>query len=184
MLNNMLSAMKASIGEQLREQSYFSTSWRELGLEYDQVLAQEVIAASTEKLQRPPVDQGVVREARAVSDNCKRLAKKMVTPLVEHLFDGDKYAEARNSWFLFGVNYYETGDLFPRHRDLNNPDIMTIAIVSLCGVRSLRVGNNQPIEMVPGSVVLLDGANNPIHLATCVEGPSVSVVADVPELLY
>jgi len=173
------------IGRNLRQSACFETSFDELGLTFDDALALEVIASSTLSLTRPPVEDGLRREARVESPLCKKVARSFMQPVVECLFPIDKYPKAAKDWSLFGVNYYETGAVFPIHRDLINPDLATIVIVSLCGVRWLRVkGHDKPLRQIKGSVTLLDGGANPEHTASCLDGPSVSIVADVPSLMY
>lgn len=169
------------IGEQLKRDSYFETSWEQLGIPYEHELAQQVIATSTEVLFRPP--ERPDREARAMSEACRAAAKSLMQPVVERLFPGDENERARRDWFLFGVNYYKTGQYFPPHNDLNDPDIVTIVILSLSGVRRLGVANKL-LELRPRAITLLDGGANPKHHALCIEGPSVSVVADVPAFIY
>lgn len=171
------------IGRDLLAQSYYSTSWEKLGVEYDEAAAQRVVAACPEELRRPTdFHEGIRREARAVSDACKTAAIELMQPLVDRLFVSEL---VRTRWSLFGINYYEIGDVLPFHQDLNNPEIKTTIIASLVGTRLFKLrGIHRPLLLIPQDILLLDGGANPWHYAECIEGPSVSVVADVPELLY
>lgn len=175
--------MIETIGVELRNTSYYATSWEALGLPYDEVLAEEVIATCSENAIRPPQEE-VQRSARGTSPACVAAAQRLVRPIVESLFVGDEYENARNNWFLFGVNYYERGDVFPRHHDFKKPELSTVVIASLTGIRRLKVEGSPPITTAPGSITLLNGATNPEHQAWCVEAPSISVVASVPDILY
>lgn len=173
----------AEIGAELRQNNCVEIDWDVLGLTFDEVLAQEVIDHCPEDLKRPPQYDDIPREGRAVSPTCLAAARSFMEPLVQRLFVGDKYEEARSNWRLFGVNYYEQGDVFPRHQDFNNPSIATVVVASLVGVRGLIVGNKH-LTLVPKSITIIDGGANPFHSAYCKVGPSVSIVADIPELLY
>jgi len=168
----------------LRSKACFETSWEALGLPYDQALADEVVRTAPEEIARRLVEAGVAREGRAISPACQLAAKNFMRPLVDCLFVGQEFEHARRDWFLFGVNYYETGDVFPVHRDLYNSDLVTIVIASISGVRKFRVESTRAMTLRPQSIMLLDGGANPEHSASCIEGPSISVVADVPSLLY
>jgi hypothetical protein len=172
------------IAEKLRNSALCVTSWQELGVPYDEEISELVLQTATQSLLRRPQEEGALREvARGASEDCRATARLLAEPIVERLFGGALYVKARQDWFLFGVNYYEQGDVFPVHRDLNNPDLTTVVIMSLSGVRMLRVEGNPPVRLTKGSIALLDGGANPEHTAWCVEGPSVSVVVDVPALL-
>ena len=172
-----------TIGEQLKATGCYQTTWKELGLSFDEELAGEIIRLSTEDHVRPATEE-LVREARSNSPVCRDAARRLLGPLVNRLFDDDKYASARANWNVFGVNYYDVGNTFPMHRDFNNSDIRTALVASLSGVRILGVKGVKPIRQEVGSIVIIDGGSNPEHEAYCVEGPSVSAVEDVPELLY
>ena len=180
---NMSATSLETLGTQIRTSVHALTSWEALGLTYDERLTQQIIAQCPEDLQRPPQEEGQRREARAVSQACRVAAWKLMCPLVERLFADEKYEDARANWQLFGVNYYETGDFFPPHRDLNNSGIMTIVIATVSGIRRLNV-EGSTLTLEPRSIAILDGSANPLHSAYCEEGPSVSIVADIPELLY
>lgn len=169
------------IGAEMRQKHFVRLSWQALGLNLDQDTTSEVITyATTHLVHRPAVD-GIRGEARVYSEQSKRAARKLIGPVVNALFPTNTYARER--WHLFAVNYYEEGTQIPPHRDHDNPTISTTAILSLCGVRTLRI-EGEAIRQVAGDITLLDGGANPIHTAYCLQGPSISVVADIPELLY
>jgi len=169
------------LGQQLRNTGSALTSWVELGLVYDEAGAGEVIRTVPEDLVWPHDDE-VKRSARAWSPACKAAAMVFARPVIDSLFEGDDYERARRDAHLFGVNYYENASVFPKHRDFNNSDLSTAVILSLSGVRRLKA-DDITYRLKPFSILLLDGAINPEHLAVCEEGPSVSVVVDVPGLL-
>lgn len=175
-----------SIAEELQAKHVVETSWEKLGLIFDNEAAEEVIRRCPEELYRDPTrdNEHTRTVARANSPACRAAARTFIEPVVDHLFEGDQYVDARKNWVLFGVNYYDGDDRFGWHHDLYNSDVKTIVIGSISGIRRLTVEGYPPIDLEPESIVLLDGAANLWHKAECLEGPSVSVVADVPELLY
>lgn len=172
------------MGERLKTTGYHLTSWGELGLPYNQTLAEQIIATAPEKLiERPQKEDGTRLNSISISSTCVEAARDLARPVVERLFDSDFHDEARNSWELFAVNYYQPGDSFPPHTDFQEPTPATVIILSLSGIRPFKVsGQNYALE--PSSIMLLNCAVNPLHSVGLMQGESVSVVVDVPDLIY
>ena len=181
------------IERDLDSQHFHQMDWDALGVPFDHGLVDEIMAVGgvPEYLARGThPEEGKSRQAFVKSpQNTSRdyilPAIKLMDQVVESLFSGEQYERARNGWSLFNVNYYDTGDEFPPHNDFGLPGEkyvskpITVVILSLSGVRRLQVEDNQPIIQRPGTITLLNGEANPRHSAVCLEGPSVSVVADV-----
>lgn len=163
------------------------TSYDALGIPIDRGLVQAVVDTAPQVLVRPdPSDTGGIRrEARATSADCKAAAMRLAAPVVKQLFQGEQHRRTRQDALLFGVNYYESGDTFPPHRDFNIPEQKTVIVISLSGRRTLHITDDNRIvyDSVPDRIVLLDGMINPEHMAKCTEGTSVSVAIDVPASL-
>ena len=165
----------------LRSRHFVNVSWQDLEIEQDEILHTAILSTVQNKLVHRLSVEGLQGEAKADSDECRQAARAFARPVVHALFPTD--AHAQNNWSLFAVNYYEQDTLNPPHLDKNNPDISTTVILSLTGVRILRV-EDEATRLHPGTITLLDGGYNPLHSAYCVDGPSISVVADIPQLLY
>jgi len=167
---------------EVKASGFAETTWQDLGLPWGQAVADEVIRTAPELLVPRHEQKGNDRECpSARSKTCMNAAKALMQPLVERLFLSD---EARNRWRLFAVNYYNQGDVFSPHTDFNTPEIKTALVASLCGERVLTITGHQPLTLEPQSIVILDGGQNPEHRAQCTVGPSISVVADIPDLMY
>ncbi len=180
----MKTISNVAIGEQLRTQKFAVVSWHELGLDINSEICTEVIQRAPLSLITPGLngDDDMYRSSRAMDERCLGAARSLATPVVERLFAHRQ--EALESWSVFGVNYYNQGDYLPFHRDFDKPEIATTAILSLSGVRTLTIEDCRPLQLCPGVIALVDGMSNPLHTASCVEGPSVSVVLEIPSLLY
>lgn len=181
----MSSGLLNDLGTTLRQNQYAQTSFEELGLVFDEERATELALLAQANAHRMPSFEGVLRESRGSLQICGDMARAFMQPIIDVLFCPDKYPDdVRSGWSFFGLNVYEFGDIFPPHRDFNNPEISTTVIASLTGIRQMRLTDiNARINQVPGSVVLLDGAANPLHSVACISDTSVSVVADIRELL-
>jgi hypothetical protein len=107
-------------------------------------------------------------------------------PIAQVLFPG--HPTLREDMGTYAVNQYETGEFFNPHQDHFNGTVM---ISTIAGTRRFNVYDREPEDDVfntisashvvgLGSIVLLNGYKNLGHAAECLEGPSISVVADVP----
>lgn len=171
------------IGEQLKATGYYKTSWEELGLEYDADAIQAVFDAIPNVPPRVVDIDEMPIKCTITNSECDAAIQRLGAPVIEYLFSGIQNQFARERRRVFGANYYLTGDFFTHHKDYRRPEIMTAVVLSLSGVRNLVV-SGQGHRMEPGSIMLIDGMHNPVHSAQCLEGPSISAVIDVPELLY
>ena len=175
----------SEVGMEFSKSPVFACSLSDIGLIYDDKLANQVLSTAPNELMRPPADDGESRrEARAVSPKCTEAAIGLLRPVIEQIFVGPQFELARSRWNLFGVNYYETDDRFSLHHDFEKPDEIAVVILSLSGVRKLQVHNGQSLELTADKIAFLDGRANPLHAAECTVGPSVSVVADVPNVHF
>ncbi len=171
-----------SLGVELRTKGSAETSWAELGIPYCESWADEVIRTIPEHLVGGDFVEGIRREAISMSRPCRTAAMEFARPVIGALFEGDDFEKAREKAYLFNVNYYETDAFKGGHRDFNNSDTMTAIVLTICGRRKLTAEGTKH-DQARGSIVLIDGGVNPWHSVICEEGPSVSVVVDVPELL-
>jgi hypothetical protein len=91
---------------------------------------------------------------------------------------------------MYAVNEYASGEHFVAHQDHFDG---TVLIVTTTGTRTVDLYKREPeddvfkdieasVTLTAGSVLLLNGFANIGHAATCIDGPSVSVVADAPML--
>lgn len=173
------------VGVEFGKSPVFVCDLKDMGACYDEALADKVIETAPERLVREPSEDGQSRrEARARSYACEQAATKLFRPVIDQVFSGSQFYLPRYRWDLFGVNYYETGDRFAMHEDYRTPKPLVVVILSLCGVRTLTVIGQRPEQLTPGKIAFLDGRANPLHAADCTEGPSVSVVADVPDVHF
>ena len=175
----------ANVAE-LKESAVYAATCDELGITISDDLVQAVIGTTTEELVPRPTEDGELRrEAVAMSPTCRLAANELVKSVIDQLLPDQKYYLARNRWSLFNINYYEQGDRNPMHIDFAEPQSDTmVVILSLSGVRRLEVRDHPPIQLKPKMLAFLDGGKNPRHAAECIDGPSISVVADVPNLWH
>jgi len=178
------------VSTELDTNGYSLTSFDQLGLKFDPDLAAE-LCATVEKFGSGQAaleltkhiekkDMTIVQDEQALA-----LGRLMVKPAVDALFA--ETPRALNNWALYGVNRYETGGAFGAHQDSTGA---TVLIVTASGVRNFDVykkGQDGEVErsflLKAGSVMILDGQMDPSHAVSCIEGPSVSAVLDVPDLL-
>lgn len=172
------------VRSELKRKSCHHTNWADLGIPFDQAVAQEVVTTAKDHLVDGPSNNGESRPQYATSLACRSAARKLMSPLIGHLFGLEKQVETDGMWDVFHINYYNASNRFSRHFDFPSSTPATVVIASLSGVRSLSVEGNPVLTLNPQSVTLLDGLANPVHSADCVEAPSISVVADVRRVMY
>lgn len=112
------------------------------------------------------------------------IAKRLISPVVAALFASN---DAVDGFVVTTINRYEVGaQLKPHHDYLDG----TLLITTTTGKRHFHVyekGEDDVFETIeatytltPGSIMLLDGYRDLGHSAECVDGPSISVVVNVP----
>jgi hypothetical protein len=112
--------------------------------------------------------------------------RRLAEPVFEALF-ADR-PEAVQAMGMYAINQYEKGDFFNPHQDHFDGTVM---IMTTAGRRNFEVYKPEEeddeftevtysYDLKPGSLMLLNGFKNLGHAAKCIEGPSTSVVADVP----
>jgi|GEM_PF-1422075 len=176
------------LGPVLEQSGHAVTSFRDLGIQdYEERFGQLQAAVQNHS----SISASGRREARTgmvmlQDPEIKRAASDLVQPLVEKLFAGNPDAIA--AWNLYGVNHYAEGDSFKPHQDYFDGTVM---IITVHGERSFDVYAKENADDVfntvaathrvgAGSVILLNGYHDLGHAASCMTGPSISVVADVP----
>lgn len=191
----MIKAEQQRVTNELATAGYSLTSYAELGLTFDAELAAELCDVAAQGTFSPSAaeltahieknNMTIVQEERALA-----LGRQVVTPLVDGLFAGSP--RALENWNLYGINHYnEAGAGLGAHQDSVGS---TVLIASISGLRKFCVYRKEPeyetfreiestFTLSPGSVVILDGYADPGHFVECLEGPSVSAVFDVPDLL-
>jgi hypothetical protein len=175
------------VGRQLDETGHVLTSFEQLGITQYETLATGLLDAvkGTEQYEE------VSREGRTGmlmyrDGGPLELGRGLARPIVETLFADN--AEAVEALGMYALNHYEEGDFFNPHQDHFDGTVM---IMTTMGRRRFDVYRKEPEDDVfvevahshilnPGSIVLLNGYKNLGHAAVCIEGPSMSVVADVP----
>lgn len=178
---------------ELDTSGYSLTSYDQLGLEFDTDLAVRLCDVAAEgDFSSTAADltkhigkklMTMVQDERALS-----FGRELVSPVVDTLFAGSP--RARRDWQVYAMNHYETGGELGVHRDSVGS---TVVVVTASGVRNFDVykqeseGSPNEIEhsflLRAGSVMIIDGQIDPSHSVSCIEGPSVSAVLDVPDLL-
>lgn len=175
------------IGQELDQTGYALTSYKELEIPQHELLAADLVAAvhNTDQF------HDMSREGRTGmlmfrEDAPLEMGRQLIRPVAEVLFGGNP--EAMAGLGMYAVNHYEVGDFFNPHQDHFDGTVM---IMTPLGRRRFDVYEKEPEDDVfkhisesfvlgPGSIMLLNGYKNLGHAAVCLEGPSLSVVADVP----
>jgi hypothetical protein len=185
---------------ELTEIGHALTSYAELGLDFNEaaitrlqeVVGNDVFGAEAAKLAKNTDKKDMII---AQSAETLALSTEFVRPAIHTLFADS--SRALGTWALYGVNRYDKiGGTFEPHMD---SAATTVAIVTLCGIRSMDIYRRYPdqnaakpetfrdieytVELKPGSIMLIDGQLDPPHAVTCLEAPSLSVIVDVPDLL-
>ncbi|XAY03378.1 hypothetical protein DSM112329_00192 [Paraconexibacter sp. AEG42_29] len=176
----------ARITTELESRGFAQTFFERLDLTYDETAAQRIRAACEDK----PSSKAALELTELVDKDgitivqdeaCMEDGRDFVRPIVDILFRDS--SRAREKWSAYALNCYETGGHFGEHRDSIGA---TVLIVSVTGHRELSIGEQPKVErltMPPGSITLLDAEHDPVHAVRCTEGPSISVVLDVPDML-
>lgn len=174
------------IAADLEERGWAHTTFNALGLTVDTDAVARIESACKNK----PSGAEALKLTEHVSkarmtlvqdEGCIADGRAFVSPAVDLLFRDS--ARARATWTLYALNCYEDGGHFGEHQDSTGS---TVLIVSLTGRRELIVGGcpgAQVVEMAPGSITILDAEHDPVHAVRCIEGPSISAVLDVPDML-
>ncbi len=175
------------VGQQLDEIGHALTSFEQLGITQYEVLATDLGAAIKDTDQyREASEAGRTGMLMFREDEPLQAGRGLAQPVVETLFAGR--AEAVQAMGMYAINHYEEGDFFNPHQDHFDGTVM---IMTPMGRRRFDVYRKEPEDDVfrevthsydlgSGSIMLLNGYRNLGHAATCIEGPSISVVADVP----
>ena len=175
------------IEQQLDEIGHALTSFEALGLPFPEQEADALQDAIRSTEQHASV-QGEGRTGMLMHrEDAPLEAGRLITgPIVELLFPGRP--GIKDELGMYAVNQYETGDFFNPHQDHFDGTVM---IATILGTRNFDVYKREPEDDVfhtitashcldVGSIVLLNGYKNLGHAAQCIEGPSISVVSDVP----
>lgn len=182
------------VGYELGTVGYSLTSYEELGLPFDTLLAAQLCIATTLSDISPEAMEVTKHFEKTKmkivqSERALLLGRQLITPVVERLFVNSE--GARNGWSLFGLNYYERDGDFGAHRDSVDA---TVLVVTASGTREFNVYKKETepekfieieksFTLVPGSIMILDAIADPGHSVYCKEGPSVAAVFDVPDIL-
>lgn len=183
------------ITRELDTNGYSLTSYEQLGLPFDPKLVGELCAAAAAGTFSPAAadltkhieksDMAMVQDEAALE-----LGRRLVRPVVEAIFH--ESPQALSKWSLYAMNRYDSpAASLGSHQDSVGS---TVLVVTASGARDFNiherpesVGQQTPIKetirVEPGSIMILDAQADPAHSVTCVEGPSVSAVLDVPDLL-
>lgn len=184
-----MSAVEAElqrINVEPEERGFAQTTFDGLGLEFDRDAAGRISSACEGRSsgeEALKLTEHVAKDGMIIvqDEACLREGQVLVRPAVDVLFHDSP--SARATWSLYGINRYETGGLFGEHQDSTGA---TVLIVSITGHRELTVGvgsEARRVAMAPGDITLLDAQHDPVHAVRCTEGPSISAVLDVPDVL-
>jgi len=175
------------VSHQLDKVGHALTSFDALDLDYPEDLAEQLKASFATTDQYTEVQKegrtGMLMYREKAPLEVGRL---IITPIVE-VFFADR-PDALDNLNMYAINQYEEGDFFNPHQDHFDGTVM---IATIAGTRNFDVYNKEPEDDVfrtvntnynldVGSIVLLNGYKNLGHAAQCTEGPSISVVSDVP----
>jgi hypothetical protein len=117
----------------------------------------------------------------------RHMGHMLMNPVIEALF-----APAQpTNWELYTVNRYDTvGATLGSHQDHIGT---TVLIATVHGSRQLDIlntpepdvfdGVKESFTLATGSIMIMDPEADPGHAITCLEAPSISVVAGIPELI-
>jgi hypothetical protein len=183
------------IATELDTVGYSLTTYADLGLPFDETLAEKITLASagaefspaaadlTKHIEKQHMT--MVQEEEVLS-----MGRLIVAPVVDALFVGSP--SALSNWNLYALNRYESVGALGAHQDSVGS---TVFVATLAGEREFYIhriidGPAQKYGEVidsftlsPGSIVVLDGHIDPAHSVACLQSPSVSAVFDVPDLL-
>lgn len=183
----MITQEIARIGEELDQAGHVQTSFEALGLVYPDALAKELDESFQTTAQYQDVQDGGRTGMLMYRDDAPlQVGRRIVTPVIEALFSDRPGVTSELG--MYAVNHYNKGDFFNPHQDHFDGTVM---ITTTAGVRNFDVYDKEPEDDVfrsiaasyrlgIGSIVLLNGYKNLGHAAQCLEGPSISVVSDVP----
>lgn len=176
----------ARIAESLRNYGHALSSTSELGLNPEAWSADAASLGQILRNSKQMHEAGNKRSGMRMfrDEVCLEAGRAVVRPIFRALFSS---ASHDDEFGMYCVNYYEQGDGFRPHQDYFDG---TVVIATVSGRREFDVYRAEDEDDVfveveatctlePGSIMLLDGFSNRGHAARCVEGPSVSVVADI-----
>lgn len=183
------------ITQELGDRGYTLTSYERLGLPFDPKLVGELCtaaAAGTFSPSAADLTKHIEKSGMVMvqDETALDLGRRLVRPVVEAIFHESPHA--LSNWSLYAMNRYDApAASLGSHQDSVGS---TVLVVTASGVRDFNiherpefVGQETPIKetirVEPGSIMILDAQADPAHSVTCVEGPSVSAVLDVPDLL-
>jgi hypothetical protein len=191
MINNELQR----VTHELDTNGYSLTSYDQLGLEFNADLVGRLCTAAAEgtfSASAADLTKHIEKQNMAMvqDENALKLGRLLVAPVVETLFQTSP--RARANWNLYAMNRYDAGGaMLGAHQDSVGATVM---VVTASGVRDFNVYRKEPehgvfkeieqsFRLEPGSVMILDAQVDPGHAVACIEGPSVSAVLDVPDML-
>lgn len=195
----MSSEVLQRISTDLSEVGHSVTSYDELGVEFDEAAASELVRVVGRDVFDPDALQHVTNiddmQGMIIAKGAEtlRLGKTFMEPVVAALFRHNP--QALNGWSLYGLNRYDAGGTFEPHMDSTGG---TVIVATLSGERELDVYRREPDQhhdhpetfreieytrwLGRGSILLVDGELDPPHAVRCIT-PSASTVVDVPVLL-
>ena len=183
------------ITNELDTLGYALTTYADLGLEFDTELAKKITAASAGlefSASAAEITKHIEKQHMTMvqDEDVLVMGRLAVAPVVEKLFAHSP--RALSNWNLYALNRYESVGTLGAHQD---SVASTVMVATLAGERQFNINRiiNSAAEeygevidsftLAPGSVMILDGQLDPAHSVVCLEGPSVSAVLDVPDLL-
>lgn len=175
------------VGEALDTLGHALTGFNELGIEGHEALATDLVEAIEATDQYKKVSEtGRTGMLMFREEEPLNAGKRLVEPVFSALFHDRP--EAVQSMGMYAINHYETGDFFNPHQDHFDGTVMIMTPMGRRNLDVYKVEDEDDVftdvthnyTLVPGSVMLLNGYRNLGHAAQCLEGPSISVVADVP----
>lgn len=178
------------VGKQLNGDGHVLTSFEALGIDQYEHLAVDLVSAVENTDQyRQAVKNGRSGMLMFREDEPLQAGRLLAEPVFEILF-ADR-PDAITAMGMYAINHYQVGDFFNPHQDHFDGTVM---IMTPLGRRQLDIYRPEPeddvfteitdsYDLTKGSIMLLNGYKNLGHAAKCVEGPSLSVVADVPMMM-
>lgn len=178
---------------ELDTKGFSVSSYDDLGLVFDSELVEKLCQASASASFSPAaaeLTKHIEKQKMTMVQDESALAfgRLLVGPVVETLFAHSP--RALKGWSLYAMNRYEAGGKLGSHQDSVGS---TVLVATVSGVRKFDVYKRgqaaiagqieESFLLSPGSIMLLDGQADPEHSVECIEGPSLSAVFDVPDLL-
>lgn len=185
---HMITQEVQRIGRDLEEAGHTLTTYDRLGITGYESLATD-LRSVVEANEQFEAENAAKRIGMIMckDKSTKAVGALLVKPVMDVLFRGNE--QATTNWNMYTVNHFHEGHTFKPHQDYVDGTVM---IITTLGLRQIDIYNKEPEDDVfltvnhsylldAGSILVLNGYKDMGHAAKCIDGPSISIVADVLE---